>query len=99
MLARQKVDVWSLPSPFASWRVQRRCPCRVRWSHQLISGSSVPACHSAACTDNRVGRMGLILITAGGLRPDLLIPITATHPTRPTHPKEALETVFASARH
>ena len=23
----------------------------VRWSHQLISGSSGPACHSAACMD------------------------------------------------
>jgi hypothetical protein len=49
------------------WRVQRRYPCRVRWSHQLISGSSVPACHFAACMDDRAGRTGLIFDTADWL--------------------------------
>jgi hypothetical protein len=61
----------STSSPFASdarcWRVQRRYPCRVRWSHQLISGSSVPACHFAACMDDRAGRTGLIFDTADWL--------------------------------
>jgi hypothetical protein len=33
-------------------------------SHHLISGSSITACHSAACTDDRVRRMGLIFTTA-----------------------------------
>src|SRR5262249_49258685 len=33
-------------------------------SHHLISGSSVTACHFAACTDDRVSRMGLIYTTA-----------------------------------
>ncbi len=33
-------------------------------SHHLISGSSVTACHSAACTDDRVSRMGLIFTAA-----------------------------------
>jgi hypothetical protein len=36
----------------------------VRQSHHLISGSSVTACHSAAFTDDRVRRMGLIYATA-----------------------------------
>jgi len=36
----------------------------VRRSHHLISGSSVTACHSAACTDDRARRMGLIFTTA-----------------------------------
>jgi hypothetical protein len=34
-------------------RVLRRVPCLVRGSHQLISGSSDPACHNAACMDHR----------------------------------------------
>jgi len=33
-------------------------------SHHLISGSSVTACHFAACTDDRASRMGLIFTTA-----------------------------------
>jgi hypothetical protein len=37
-------------------------PCE--GSHQLISGSSVPACHNAECMDHRRGGMGLIFGTA-----------------------------------
>jgi hypothetical protein len=41
-----------------------RGPWRVRCSHQLISGSSDPACQGAACMDDRAGGMGLIFGTA-----------------------------------
>jgi hypothetical protein len=45
-------------------------------SHQLISGSSVPACHNAECMDHRRGGMGLIFLPAH--RPS---GHGATHPT------------------
>ena len=45
-------------------QVLLRSPWRVRCSHQLISGSSDPACQGAACMDDRAGGMGLIFLTA-----------------------------------
>jgi len=45
-------------------QVLLRSPWRVRRSHQLISGSSVPACQGAVCMDDRAGGMGLIFLTA-----------------------------------
>ena len=45
-------------------QVLLRSPWRVRCSHQLISGSSDPACQGAACMDDRAGGMGLIFRTA-----------------------------------
>jgi hypothetical protein len=45
-------------------QVLLRSPWRVRCSHQLISGSSDPACQGAACMDDRAGGMGLIFGTA-----------------------------------
>ena len=53
-----------------------------------FTSSSVPACHSAACMDDRAGRTGLIFRHGRLAQPNLQIPITATPPTRPTHPKE-----------
>jgi hypothetical protein len=61
-------------------------PWRVRLSHQLISGSSDPACQGAACMDDRAGGMGLIFRTADWHFANLRCAPTATHPTRPTHP-------------
>ena len=46
------------------WQVLLRSPWPVRCSHQLISGSSDPACQGAACMDDRAGGMGLIFGTA-----------------------------------
>ena len=45
-------------------QVLLRSPWCVRCSHQLISGSSDPACQGAACMDDRAGGMGLIFGTA-----------------------------------
>src|SRR5262245_23488452 len=67
-------------------QVLLRSPWRVRCSHQLISGSSDPACQGAACMDDRAGGMGLIFLTADWHFANLRCGPTATHPTRPTHP-------------
>jgi hypothetical protein len=53
-----------IPMADVFWQVLLRSPRRVRRSHQLISGSSVPACQGAACMDDRAGGMGLIFLTA-----------------------------------
>src|SRR5215510_8660241 len=56
-------------------QVLLRSPWRVRCSHQLISGSSDPACQGAACMDDRAGGMGLIFLTA-----DWQVPICDADP-------------------
>ena len=56
------------------WQALLRSPWRVRCSHQLISGSSDPACQGAACMDDRAGGMGLIFGTA-----DRQVPICDAH--------------------
>ena len=56
-------------------QVLLRGPWRVRCSHQLISGSSDPACQGAACMDDRAGGMGLIFRTA-----DRQVPICDADP-------------------
>jgi hypothetical protein len=53
-----------IPMADVFWQALLRSPWRVRRSHQLISGSSVPACQGAVCMDDRAGGMGLIFLTA-----------------------------------
>jgi len=53
-----------IPMADVFWQVLLRSPRRVRCSHQLISGSSDPACQGAACMDDRAGGMGLFFLTA-----------------------------------
>ena len=49
-------------------RVQRQCPMsRAMIASAYIRQPSVPACHSAACMDNRAGRTGLIFNTVDWL--------------------------------
>ena len=53
-----------IPMADVFWQALLRSPWRVRRSHQLISGSSVPACQGAVCMDDRAGGMGLFFLTA-----------------------------------
>jgi hypothetical protein len=53
-----------IPMADVFWQALLRSPWRVRRSHQLISGSSVPACQGAVCMDDRAGGRGLIFLTA-----------------------------------
>src|SRR5215475_15658849 len=57
------------------WQALLRSPWHVRYSHQLISGSSDPAYQGAACMDDRAGGMGLIFRTA-----DWQVPICDADP-------------------
>jgi hypothetical protein len=58
------VSAHVIPTADVFWQALLRSPWRVRRSHQLISGSSVPACQGAVCMDDRAGGMGLFFLTA-----------------------------------
>jgi len=76
------------------WRGSARCPCRGARSHQLISGSSVPACHSAACMDDRAGRTGSSFDKRQtGWARSGRIPITSHTSDRPTPTRRSVVTV------
>ena len=64
LLIRHRVSARYSDQRMCFRQVLLRSPWRVRCSHQLISGSSDPACQGAACMDDRAGGMGLIFLTA-----------------------------------
>ena len=64
LLIRHRVSAALFRSRMCFRQVLLQSPWRVRCSHQLISGSSDPACQGAACMDDRAGGMGLIFRTA-----------------------------------